>query len=71
MNTEKPSGRPLKKPSVDIGRCTLCEGCIEMAPSVFGLNDAGYIEVADLEAYPEDEVDDAIKYCPEDCIAWE
>lgn len=42
-----------------------------MAPSVFVLNDAGYIEVADLDAYPADEVDDAIKYCPEDCISWE
>ena len=42
-----------------------------MAPSVFVLNDAGYIEVADLDAYPVDEVNDAIKYCPEDCISWE
>jgi len=61
----------LKKPVVDIGLCTLCEGCLEMAPSVFVLNDAGYIEVADLDAYPVDEVNDAIKYCPEDCISWE
>ena len=42
-----------------------------MAPSVFILNDAGYIEVADLDVYPEDEVNDAIKYCPVDCISWE
>ena len=42
-----------------------------MAPTVFIMNDAGYIEVADLDVYPEDEVNDAIKYCPEDCISWE
>ena len=54
-----------------MGPCTLCEGCIEMAPSVFILNHAGYIEVADLDVYPEEAVNDAIKYCPEDCIAWE
>ena len=71
MNTGKRSDGPLKKPVVDIGQCTLCEGCLEMAPSVFMLNDAGYIEVADLDAYPEAEVNDAIKYCPEDCITWE
>ena len=63
--------RPLKKPAVDIGLCTLCEGCLEMAPTVFIMNDAGYIEVADLDVYPGDEVNDAIKYCPEDCIDWE
>jgi len=71
MNTAQPSDRQLKKPVVDIGSCTLCEGCIEMAPSVFGLNDAGFVEVADLEHYPRDEVDEAIKYCPVDCITWE
>jgi ferredoxin len=35
------------------------------------MNEAGYIEVVELPAYPETEVDDAIKYCPEDCIYWE
>jgi len=63
--------RPLRKPAVDIARCTLCEGCIAVAPSVFRMNDAGYIEVAELDVYPVDDVDDAIKYCPEDCIYWE
>jgi ferredoxin len=27
--------------------------------------------VADLPVYPESEVDEAIKNCPEDCICWE
>ena len=61
----------MRRPSVDIGTCTLCEGCIELCPSVFRLTDAGYIEVVDLEKYPEEEVEEAIKYCPEDCIVWE
>ncbi len=51
--------------------CTLCEGCIEVCPSVFSFNRLGYIEVADLAVYPEALVDEAIKYCPEDCISWE
>ena len=58
-------------PSVDLGRCNLCVACIEVCPLVFRLNDAGYIEVIELSSYPETEVNEAIKYCPEDCIYWE
>jgi ferredoxin len=61
----------MKKPVVDIGECSLCEGCIAVCPSVFLMNDMGYIEVAELEAYPEPEIEEAMKYCPEDCISWE
>lgn len=61
----------MKIPVVDIGTCTLCMGCVEVCPEVFRENDAGYIEVAELETYPEEAVNEAIKYCPEDCITWE
>lgn len=60
-----------KKPAVDIGDCNLCEGCISVSPTVFSLNDLGYIEVAEMDCYPEKEVDEAIADCPEDCISWE
>lgn len=59
-------------PVVDIGRCTLCGGCLEVASAVFRYNDGlGYIEVIELDSYPVEEVDEAIKICPVDCIAWE
>ncbi|MBW2594231.1 MAG: ferredoxin [Deltaproteobacteria bacterium] len=61
----------MKIPVVDIGNCTLCGGCIEVCPQVFFLNETGFIEVTDRTVYPEDEVDEAIKYCPEDCISWD
>ena len=61
----------MKVPVVDLSRCSLCGACIEVCPSVFSMNEAGYIQVAELSAYPEAEVDEAIKYCPEDCICWE
>jgi ferredoxin len=61
----------MKKPVVDIGKCSLCEGCIAVCPAVFLMNDMGYIEIAELASYPEVEVEEAIKYCPEDCIGWE
>ena len=61
----------MKMPAIDLSRCDLCGVCVEVCPSVFKLNDAGYIEIIELDFYPEIEVDEAIKYCPEDCIYWE
>lgn len=59
-------------PVVDLGRCSRCQGCIEIAPDVFRYNEeTGSVEVIDLPAYPVDKVNEAIKYCPEDCISWE
>ncbi|MDJ0622952.1 MAG: ferredoxin [Desulfocapsaceae bacterium] len=61
-----------KYPVVDIGKCTLCGGCIEVAPMVFRYNEGlNFIEVVDLDKYPEKEVNEAIKNCPVDCIEWE
>ena len=62
---------PVKRPTVDLGRCTLCLGCVAVCPEVFRLSDAGYIEIVEMDVYPEAEVDEAIMYCPEDCISWE
>ena len=61
----------MKMPVVDIGLCTLCEGCIDVCPDVFRLNDTGYIEVVEMPEYPVEDVNEAIKNCPEDCIYWE
>lgn len=61
----------MKRPAVDIATCSLCMGCVAVCPEVFSLNDAGYIVVAEMEAYPEACVNEAIKYCPEDVISWE
>lgn len=58
-------------PSLDFGKCVECEACLELCPDVFKRNQAGYIEVAALEAYPEECVQEAINCCPSDCIAWE
>lgn len=61
-----------KFPSIDLGRCSECKGCIEIAPTVFRFNTStAMMEVIDLEQYPEDLVNDAMQNCPEDCISWE
>jgi ferredoxin len=60
----------MKKPEIDLGACTLCMGCVEICPEIFRLNYADYIEIIDLQVYPEKDIDDTIMYCPEDCISW-
>ena len=61
----------MKIPVIDLGECTDCEACLDFCPTVFRRNDAGYIEVVELSDYPKEEVDEAIKNCPADCITWE
>ncbi|MDP2861251.1 MAG: ferredoxin [Desulfobacterales bacterium] len=61
----------MKTPVVELGDCILCGICIEVAPSVFKLSSAGYIEISELPIYPETEVNEAIKNCPSDCISWD
>ncbi|MBI9077542.1 MAG: ferredoxin [Desulfatibacillum sp.] len=61
----------MKVPVVDHSSCVDCDGCIEMCPEVFFKNDSGMIQVRDLKSYTEDGVNEAIKYCPADCITWE
>ncbi|MDY6953963.1 MAG: ferredoxin [Thermodesulfobacteriota bacterium] len=61
----------MKIPVIDFADCTDCEACLDLCPAVFRRNDAGYIEVVELSDYPKEEVDEAIKNCPADCITWE
>lgn len=68
----KPEAGSRRMPAIDLWLCSRCGGCIEIAPEVFRLNsETGAIEVIDLPDYPVDKVDEAIMYCPEDCISWE
>ena len=61
----------MKIPVIDLAECTDCEGCIDLCPDVFVRNDAGYIEVKELEEYPEEAVNEVIMNCPTRCISWE
>ena len=60
----------MKVPVVELSDCILCEVCADVCPSVFRMNDTGYVEVIDLSEYPEDDVNEAIKNCPAECISW-
>lgn len=61
----------MKIPVIDLSECVDCEACLELCPTVFRRNDAGYVEVIDLLEYPEEEVEECIKNCPTDCITRE
>jgi len=64
---------PKKRaPVIDLSRCTDCESCLAICPSVFRKNEeTGFIEVIELNDYPEQEVHEAVAICPADCITWE
>jgi len=66
----KPLANEMKAPVVELSECIVCGVCVETCPQVFRLNDADYIEVIEMAVYPEPEVNEAIKYCPVDCIHW-
>ena len=60
----------VRSPVLDLSECVGCDACLELCPSVFKRNEAGYIEVAELPEYPEDCVREAMNCCPSDCITW-
>lgn len=60
-----------RKPVIDLSDCILCGVCQDVCPEVFRLNDSGFIEILEMTHYPQPGVDEAIKNCPKDCIAWE
>ena len=57
---------------MDLSLCTKCGGCLEVAPDIFRFSESGvYIEVVELDHYDVDRVEEAMKYCLENCIHWE
>ncbi len=60
----------MRQPVVELSDCIGCGVCVEVCTEVFRMNDAGFVEVIEMAGYPESDVDDAIKYCPVDCIFW-
>jgi len=59
----------MKIPFIEASNCILCEVCTSVCPLVFRLHDLGYIEVIEMDYYPD--IDEAIKNCPGKCIYWE
>jgi ferredoxin len=60
----------MRIPEIEASNCVLCEVCTTACPSVFKLNDLGFIEIVEMNQYPENDIDLAIQNCPKDCIYW-
>lgn len=60
----------MRKPDIDLTECIICGICVDYCPAVFKLNDAGFVEIVELEQYSEEDIDEVIKNCPADCIHW-
>lgn len=58
-------------PVLDMSECILCEVCTDLAPHAFQINDAGFVEVLPLDNYGDEDIHEAVKNCPKDCISWE
>jgi ferredoxin len=54
-----------------MGSCILCEICVEVAPHAFEIGDSGFIQVRPLDDYQDEDILEAVKNCPKDCISWE
>lgn len=61
----------MKRPVLDLAECILCEVCIDLAPHAFQINDLGFVEVLPLDDYEDEDIQEAVKNCPKDCIDWE
>ncbi len=70
-NKSTASSTTIKIPAVDLGCCILCELCVELAPHTFQINDAGFVEVLMLDDYFDEDINEAVKNCPRDCISFE
>ncbi len=63
------AGHPAAGPVVDSHGCSGCGTCLVLCSEVFCRNpETGVIEAADLSHYPEEAVDEAVAWCPKDCI---
>ena len=39
----------MKRPTIDLGSCILCEICVELAPHAFEISDSGFVQVRELD----------------------
>lgn len=56
--------------AIELGGCRACQGCTELNPDVFQWDDLTDRPFVVRSEVTEDEVQDIINCCPEDCIVF-
>jgi len=60
-----------RNPYIEISECVSCGNCESACPAVFKLNEAfSCAEVIEPGDAPEEEIQEAMNYCPASCIYW-
>ena len=54
--------------AIAIGDCNACTGCVDLNPEIFGWDDNMDCPYLLKDMATEDEVQDVINCCPNDCI---
>ena len=49
----------MRRPGVDLSLCIRCGICVDVCPQVFTWSGSGFVAVAELDANPVVEVDEA------------
>jgi len=58
----------LKQVSVGLARCSGCGACASLAPEIFEMDPETEKPIIKKDEVTEEEVRQAMAYCPEDCI---
>ena len=61
----------MRVPAIELSECIRCGICVDLSPEIFTFSPSGYVVVLERTCYPVEDVDDAIKNCPGDCIFWQ
>ena len=54
--------------SIDHQACSECGTCVELCPEVFYSGDDGAVHVLQPESVPQEALEQAVAWCPEQCI---
>lgn len=60
-----------KTPYIDSAECIACGNCESACPAVFKVDEfLGCAVVLDPDGAPEEEIQEAMNYCPASCMYW-